>query len=154
MSDLKLPSAFLDLDLDLDLNLDDVPDDSRQDNLSTLPPSRFDSMPTADKNTLDFTPEPFLPPKAALVPAAPVAHSGLLEFDLDSLSLDLGPADKAPVRAYTGQERDPLEIRFLLAEEFRVLGDSEGARALADEVLTQARGPLKSKAQAFLNTLS
>jgi pilus assembly protein FimV len=48
---------------------------------------------------------------------------------------------------------DPLEIKFLLAEEFRILGDAEGARSLADEVMAAARGPLKAKAQAFLNSL-
>jgi pilus assembly protein FimV len=54
----------------------------------------------------------------------------------------------------TEPEEDPLEIKFLLAEEFRILGDSDGARSLADEVLAKARGPLKVKAQAFLNALS
>jgi FimV-like protein len=49
---------------------------------------------------------------------------------------------------------DPLETKFLLAEEFRSLGDTDGARSLAEEVLAEAKGPLKVKAQAFLNALS
>jgi pilus assembly protein FimV len=49
---------------------------------------------------------------------------------------------------------DPLETKFLLAEEFRSLGDSDGARSLAEEVMAEAKGPLKVKAQAFLNALS
>ena len=78
----------------------------------------------------------------------------MLEFDLDALSLDLGPAIKAPSSpAPTEDEEDPLEIQFLLAEEFRILGDPDGARSLADEVVKKARGPLKVKAQAFLNSL-
>ena len=78
----------------------------------------------------------------------------MLEFDLNSLSLDLGPATKPPVSDLMGLEEDPLEIKFLLAEEFRALGDADGARSLADEVLSKASGPLKVKAQAFLNALS
>ena len=49
---------------------------------------------------------------------------------------------------------DPLETKFQLAEEFRSLGDSEGAKSLAEEVLAKASGPLKVKTQAFLNALS
>ena len=146
MPDIAIPSAFL----DLDLNLDTAPVAQNPRNLSVEPSPKFDLV----ANGMDFTPEPFIAPKAAIAPTAPVAHSGMLEFDLDSLSLDLGPATKPPARALTGPEKDPLEIKFLLAEEFRILGDSEGAKSLADEVVAHAQGPLKFKAQAFLNTLA
>ena len=102
---------------------------------------------------LDFTPEPFVPPKPSLAKAAPIAQSGMLEFDLNSLSLDLGPSAPSPSLPLNPPEEDPLEIKFLLAEEFRILGDTDGARSLADEVLAKAKGPLKVKAQAFLNAL-
>ena len=49
---------------------------------------------------------------------------------------------------------DPLETKFALAEEFRAIGDLDGARSLAQEVLAQSGGSLKGKAQAFLNALS
>jgi pilus assembly protein FimV len=110
---------------------------------------------------LDFTPEPFdlpepiLPTQAAAAPAPAAADSGMLEFDLSTLSLDLnGPTTESPAHAVTATSDDPLETKFLLAEEFRSLGDAEGARSLADEVLAKASGPLKVKAQAFLNALS
>lgn len=110
---------------------------------------------------LNFTPEPFTPPpkpvavaKAAPAPAA--ADSGMLEFDLGSLSLDLnGPTTESPAPIAMEPSSDsPLETKFLLAEEFRSLGDTDGARSLAEEVLAEASGPLKVKAQAFLNALS
>lgn len=113
----------------------------------------------ASDDGLVFTPEPFVAPKpvvsapsAAAPPPAP--DSGMLEFDLASLSLDLsGPATESP-DPLPPMTDDPLETRFLLAEEFRSLGDADGARLLAEEVLAKARGPLKIKAQAFLNALA
>jgi pilus assembly protein FimV len=119
-------------------------------------------------NGLDFTPQPLpttsklfsaakpiLPP-AAVAPAPAAADSGMLEFDLSSLSLDLQEptTESLPIADVAAQSNDPLETKFLLAEEFRSLGDPDGARALAEEVLAKAAGPLKVKAQAFLSALS
>ena len=85
----------------------------------------------------------------------------MLEFDIGSLSLDLdAPITQSPtlsmaeVAATPAEVEGPLETKLALAEEFRILGDSEGARSLANEVLTLANGTLKLKAQAFLNALS
>ncbi|MEO8390216.1 FimV/HubP family polar landmark protein [Polaromonas sp.] len=115
---------------------------------------------------LNFEPEPFVPPAkpvapvkaaAAPAPAPAAADSGMLEFDLGSLSLDLnGPTTESPSPAVeaSSSSDDPLETKFMLAEEFRSLGDTDGARSLAEEVLAEASGPLKVKAQAFLNALS
>lgn len=152
IADIASPSAFLDLDLNLDDVPAAVPTPKNRDDLSVeLHSSQFDAI----ANGMDFTPEPFNAPKAAIAPPAPVTtHGGMLEFDLDSLSMDLGPITKPPAEVPFGQEKDPLEIKFLLAEEFRILGDSDGAKSLADEVVSHAKGPLKIKAQAFLNTLS
>ena len=92
-------------------------------------------------------------PVASAAPVAALPDSGMLEFDLDSLSLDLnGPSTQSPANSVAPEE-DPLQTKFLLAEEFRSLGDADGARSLAEEVLTEARGPLRVKAQAFLNSL-
>ena len=93
-------------------------------------------------------------PVAAAAPVAALPDSGMLEFDLDSLSLDLnGPSTRSQENSEE-LEDDPLQTKFLLAEEFRSLGDADGARSLAEEVVTEARGPLKVKAQAFLNSLA
>lgn len=81
----------------------------------------------------------------------------MMDFDLDAFSLDFATpptpsTSSAPVE--TESEEDPLEIKFMLAEEFHALGDTDGARSLADEVVAKAQGPLKTKAQSFLNALS
>ena len=100
------------------------------------------------------------PPAAPPAPVVAALDSGMLEFDLGSLSLDLGgPTTESPSRAAPNASAlsisgDPLETKFALAEEFSILGDTEGARSLAEEVVAQAKGPLKAKAQTFLASLS
>ena len=85
----------------------------------------------------------------------------MLEFDLGSLSLDLGgPVTESPTTESStlspafDAEDDPLATKLALAEEFQALGDMDGARSLAEEVASQSSGALKSRAQAFLNGLS
>ena len=100
-------------------------------------------------------------------PAAP--EPGLMEFDMSALSLDLGDAKPAgakaeittpasfghsgPITAATPLE-DPLATKLSLAEEFSSIGDADGARALIEEVLLEATGEVKAKAQAALAKLS
>ena len=114
-------------------------------------------------NGLSFTlGDTLVATKATAAPAPPVAptqaDSGMLEFDLGSLSLDLDEpvtARSASAKPVLGSGlEDPLETKFALAEEFRSLGDNDGARDLANEVVASAQGGLKSKAKAFLNTLA
>ena len=148
------PSAFL----DLDLNLDEAPAGaplaasylrSKLTDSATIPSSKIEFLAAG----IEFTPEPPVTRKVGAASPPPVSHDGMLEFDLNSLSLDLGPTTLPAAAVLTEQQNDPLEVKFLLAEEFRILGDADGARSLADEVVAKAKGPLKFKAQAFLNTL-
>ena len=127
-------------------------------------PQPLDNSLTFDLDTLPMpiagnaAPKPVSAPVTS--PAAAPDH-GMLEFDMSSLSLELdAPATVAPALGKTAAAATPavvdgpLETKFALAEEFRSLGDADGARSLASEVLAQANGALKSKAQAFLNSLS
>jgi len=138
-----------------------------QPTLSSPAPSAKAVEPSARRvndpsDGLTFTPEsftaatkPVLTPQKAAVPTVASDDSGMLEFDLASLSLDLPePTTESPTLTMTDTSGDPLETRFLLAEEFRSMGDAEGARSLAKEVIAKSSGSLKVKAQAFLNALS
>jgi pilus assembly protein FimV len=49
---------------------------------------------------------------------------------------------------------DPLATKLALAHEFNAIGDPDGARSLAQEVLAEASGDLKNKAQRFLAEIS
>jgi pilus assembly protein FimV len=121
---------------------------------------------------------------AASPAAAPAADGGMIEFDLGALSLDLGtPAAAAPAPAsaaarapasepttdeaplttqgaplisadFDDSNGDPLATKLALAEEFNAIGDPDGARSLAQEVLAAASGDLKSRAQRFLAEIS
>ena len=82
------------------------------------------------------------------------ADSGMLEFDLGTLSLELEqPAAAAPAPAATAEPEDPLATKLALAEEFVSIGDDDGARALIEEVIAEATGELKAKAQRALSSL-
>jgi pilus assembly protein FimV len=125
-----------------------------------LPPAP--AAPEPLDNSLSFNLDPLPVPAASkAAPAAkpaPAVDNGMLEFDMGSLSLDLdAPITESPSiakQAVAAVVHGPLETKLALAEEFNALGDSDGARSLANEVLAEADGALKSKAQAFLKSLS
>ncbi|WP_233259668.1 FimV/HubP family polar landmark protein [Ramlibacter sp. WS9] len=126
-----------------------------------------------DVNSLNFTPEPPKAPAATPTAAAPAADAGMIEFDLGALSLDLDsppPVASRPAAAedaslgttgaplstggFDDTGGDPLATKLALAQEFNAIGDPDGARSLAQEVLAEASGDLKSKAQRFLAEIS
>lgn len=75
-----------------------------------------------------------------------------MAFDLNNLSLDLNNTDKtitAP-NVVTADNNAPFETKLALAQEFRAIGDTNGAKMLAREVLATATGNLKVRAEAFL----
>jgi pilus assembly protein FimV len=92
-------------------------------------------------------------------------------FDFDAISLDLGGSGKSvasePALDYSsmpgaldgpieslGDPSDPLVRKLELADEFRQIGDKEGARDLLEEVVAKASGPLKARAQSLLDGLA
>lgn len=80
----------------------------------------------------------------------------MLEFDLESLSLDLEDTTEAQDTAAqpeTETHEDPLTTKLALAEEFRAIGDDDGARSLIEEVISEASGDMKIKAQRALSAL-
>nr|WP_180132598.1 FimV/HubP family polar landmark protein [Rhodoferax sp. BLA1] len=107
------------------------------------PELQLDLPPTADETAAS----------AASNDAATQASNELMSFDLGSLSLDLGE-DKVTVPGeFVDEAMDPLETKLALADEFRAIGDDDGARALIEEVIAEAAGDLRSKAQNALAKL-
>lgn len=142
------------MDFDLDFPSDPAP------LVSSAPAAEaptFDPNESLDILDLqDSLPVPLEETPPASTPApAPATGGEMLSFDLDEINLDLGPAteDTAADNIEPGGE-NPLETKLSLAEEFRAIGDLEGARSLAEEVLAEATGTLKTKASTFLADLS
>ena len=109
--------------------------------------------PVIDVTAIDL---PLEPEPAPLKDDA--ADAGMIEFDLGSLSLDLDRelprVDSSDDPTLAGAaDPDPLQTKLDLAQEFHAIGDTDGARALVEEVVSLASGPLKAKAQRFLSEL-
>lgn len=127
----------------------------------------------ADKDTYAFDKTQVL--TVPTIHEKPAADSGMMEFDLGSLSLDFAVTkpgelvnpddassglkpdlDEEPVTqagAFPDVSDDPLETKLSLAEEFKAIGDDDGARALIEEVISEATGDMKAKAQRALSSL-
>jgi pilus assembly protein FimV len=118
----------------------------------------------------DAPPEPrtIAVPRAPAV--APKAPGNLLDLDLGAFNteertvavkpandntLDFADFDLGapPAAASPGHAVD-LARKLELAEEFRQIGDAEGARDLLEEVVAKADGALKTKAQGMLDQLA
>jgi len=114
---------------------------------------------------------PELPASAPAAAAGPSSDFSM-DFDLSAISLDLDAPGAAPAQGNNnnnnagadlsgfdlgpddGDGGDPLARKVELAEEFRQIGDMEGARDLLQEVVAKANGALKSKAQGMLDDLA
>ncbi|QIL45422.1 hypothetical protein G7045_02730 [Acidovorax sp. HDW3] len=110
-------------------------------------------FPTSDLGLLDSA-------AASLAPtAAPAPASDSLEFDLGDLSLDLDsdthalPLEEHLPMATGADDSDPLATKLALAEEFHAIGDSDGARSLIEEVIAEASGAVKERAQKLLTKI-
>ena len=125
-----------------------------------------DSAPLDFDLGLDDTPAapaPVVEAKAA--PAAPVAspppapaeepsESGMIEFDMDALSLDPDSrSGEIKTEQLGDDDDDPIGTKLALAQEFHAIGDTDGARALIKEVIAEATGATKARAERFLNEL-
>ncbi|MDP3085224.1 MAG: FimV/HubP family polar landmark protein, partial [Rubrivivax sp.] len=98
---------------------------------------------------LDFDLGDLDQPAAAATAAAP-APAAEPDVDFGDFGVGQGAAADAdgPIDA-----DDPLARKLELADEFRQIGDLEGARDLLEEVIAKAQGGLRTKAQGMLDSL-
>lgn len=116
-------------------------------NLSADEPAPVASYAATDTMPLDAT-----------APAATQSDMGMLEFDMGSLSLDLETPAVQPIEQHAEvpefDTADPLETKLALADEFVSIGDDDGARALIEEVISEASGDVLAKARKALANLN
>lgn len=132
------------MELTLDLNLDL---DSPAPEENAEPPAAPAEMPAPEAKAeaeLEFVPEP--PPVKAEPPSPQAIAAGEISLDLNAISLDL---ETPPAPAVD----DPLAVKLALADEFNAIGDTDGARAMIEEVIAEATGDMKAKAQDALAKL-
>lgn len=123
--------------------------------VASPPTAAASELPPLD---MDLTFSPVAEPRPAAAPsvAEHMASSttpaplDMLDFKLDQLDMVSAP-DSPAASSGVGAER--LEIKLELASEFMAIGDDEGARALVQEVLAEASGDLKARAQKLLASL-
>jgi pilus assembly protein FimV len=134
------------------------------------------SMPGDFNETPMFPPErtqPISAPEAS-APASPGSASAKVVEDLQDMSFDLPqisldtPSQPMPLEDETADmpdlatldlpsvatADDALARKLELADEFRQIGDLEGARDLLQEVIAQSGGTLKARAEGMLRDLA
>ena len=164
------PDLGIDLDLDLgDPETGSPTSPSPLDSLSAS--SRFEVPLPDDAMSLDFSlPDDLTslsPAPASSVSELPAFDSADISFDLD-MPETLPPgapgsepaADAAPMSGFgdidlppLDGDEDPLSRKLDLAEEFRQIGDTDGARDLLQEVVSKSSGAVKARAEGMLAAL-
>ncbi|MCE4556083.1 FimV/HubP family polar landmark protein [Pelomonas cellulosilytica] len=161
------PASGFDLALDLDLDAPEPVSPTAMASTQAMPASveqapmtmDFDissrglrSAPPAPDLSFDVSAMGGLSPS----PAAAKAPSMDLDFDLGEPT---NPGETQPGKmaealdALSDDEGDPLVRQLELADEFRQIGDTEGAREVLQELIQRASGSLRDRAQAMLNEL-
>lgn len=139
--------SALDLDFDLDFSLDSL---EPAKGFETVDPA----LPVLEAAAPSTAPTPVAAaPAAPATPSAASAPLDMLEFDFDSLSLELDDSDVVPTKQPPLMNTDALEAKLALADEFRANGDDEGARELIQQVIDATDGPLQARAQQALSQL-
>ena len=155
------------LGLDLDLGDPETGSPSAPAPLDAIPPvasmtkaSRPDDAMSLDFSLPDIGDRTF-PARGRGVAPQP--------FDLGDISFDLDMPDTQPGAPGTvpgptsgfgdidlpplDGDPDPLSRKLELAEEFRQIGDTDGARDLLEEVVSKSSGAVKTRAQSMLAAL-
>jgi pilus assembly protein FimV len=160
------PPEGADVDIDLDLNVDLDLDLGLPQTASMVSPEMPEAtQPMPAPATLDLDWSPDASPAAVGPNSAEPRRDQALDFDLAGISLDLDAASpSAPAQGEgdsealelgdaLGEGSDPFERKLELAEEFRQIGDTDGARDLLQEVIAQTTGALQAKARNMLDRL-
>ena len=143
------PAPEAGVDLDFDFTNEPATISSRSGSPAPAPGSMDFNL---DDLSLDLTAP--LPRESAAPAPAPNSSLDFGDFTLplpasgdETLPVAPTPTDLGP------DEADPIARKLELAEEFRQIGDMEGARDLLEEVVAKSSGALKAKAQGMLDEL-
>jgi pilus assembly protein FimV len=160
-----MPLAAETPDSDTELEQDDTPEDPPEvapekvntrveEDIIDKPPmdnqsleDMLNSLPDMDLNTSDLD-SADLEAEVAEQAAMPTAEP--LEFDMSAISLDLAVPSSGEA---ANSDQQAFETKLALAEEFNAIGDVEGARTMIEDIIAQASGEMKAKAEEALSKL-
>jgi len=160
-----MPLAAETPDSDTELEQDDTPEDPPEvapekvntrveEDIIDKPPmdnqsleDMLNSLPDMDLNTSDLD-SADLEAEVAEQAAMPTAEP--LEFDMSAISLDLAVPSSGEA---ANSDQQAFETKLALAEEFNAIGDVEGARTMIEDIIAQASGEMKAKAEGALSKL-
>ena len=165
LSEVKNAVIDLNLDFNLDLELDEeAAQEAKPKRPATAPLNESVDLDLPDLDIFAASEASTTPAKAVDLQAkappassAPIAAStpdpSALDLELGLLSLDLDEPSAMEQSAPADDSQDPLETKLALAHEFSAIGDEHGARALIEEVIAEATGAMKAKAERALSQL-
>ena len=114
--------------------------------------------PAGEANLLDFDFNLDAQPPEEAKPAAESA--GGLESLYEDMLAEAPPAEAPPAEEPAAQAEgmsvmdDPLSTKLDLAKVYLDMGDREGAREVLQDLVSEAKGPLKDEAKALLDKIS
>ncbi len=157
----EAPATKSDLDFDLDLTTTQPPPVAEEE-APKLDDMAFDfdlgdTTSAATDNPPSQLPEEVQELSLDLDLDAATTEPATTQADVDAPRPDdalEGLDDLSSLEVDDGGTADPLETKLSLAREFEAIGDTDGARSLAEEVEAEASGALKDRARAFLSQLS
>ena len=125
-----VPIALPDFDLDLDTP-------------TTVAPALAAAVATQADDEPPSVAQPYVASKA-----------GMIDFDMEALSIDPDSRSGLIENRTTGRcRRRSGGHKLALAQEFHAIGDTDGARTLVREVIAEATGSLRMRAERFLAEL-
>ncbi|MCZ2496020.1 hypothetical protein GN316_04555 [Xylophilus sp. Kf1] len=135
-------------DFGLDFNLDDDIDFD-----TAAPPPDAQRLPSLDLSgfSLDLDDEPATaPPPPPTQPPAPAVAPAVSLPELEPVATE-DPLDDPDLPNVAPD--DALATKLALAEEFNAIGDVDGARHLIEEVIAEAGGSVRERAERMLSSL-
>lgn len=142
-----VPSSNDEPDFGLDFNLDDDLDFD-----TPAPATHAEPLPSLDLSSFSLDldeDEDMAPPAPTQPPPPPPTVAPQPAFEAAPAEELLPEADDLPDVA----PDDALATKLALAEEFNAIGDVDGARHLIEEVISEASGSVRERAERMLSSL-
>ncbi|MCB6185251.1 LysM peptidoglycan-binding domain-containing protein [Leeia sp. TBRC 13508] len=148
--EIKSDDSLLDFDFDLG---DALTEDKPNEEPPVLNTAELKEDEAPD---FDFSFDGFDEPSVSEgAPETSLESTETSDFDLDSISLDLGESESSEISGFDDvQGDDPVSTKLDLAKAYVEMGDHEGAREILEEVVAEGSSAQQDEARSIISTLS